>query len=698
MPKGSSATNTEQELPCLDPRSLASTGPTCVYTKDREGRYLYANDAFCVLVDISPNSLEGQTDRDFFDPDSAKAQQDQDRRVLDSGESLQTEESLVLAHSGESRVFWITRMPLRDTEGTLIGLCTLLMDITEQARQTRRMSADIELLNTVLANVDALIFQKSQEGRYLYVNQKVADLYGRPVSEVIGKTNAELLPSRIAQALTATDQKVFSSGERQTKQEAITGPDGETRHFWSIKIPLTLPGQPPSLIGFASEITELLELRQDLERQRTTDSLTGLHNRFQFESTLDQALELSKRTLSHLAVMLIDIDNFKFLNNTMGQEFGDRVLQQIARRLEAYDWIQHTPARFTANTFAIALPRVGSTTQINRLAQEVLVTLGEPIEESGRRFELTASMGISVFPTDGETAEDLIRCAESALYQAKEKGRDQFRFYSQDIGEALAERAELEHDLRAAVLGEQFELLYQPKMCPYQSKLVGFEALIRWHRPGHGLVSPTTFIPLAEQLGLIVPVGDWVIEQACMQLQQWREAGLPPVPVAVNLSPKQLLSDGLVDLVNEMMKQFSVETETLQMEVTESVVMDDPDSALRILRQLRRLGIPLSIDDFGTGYSSMAYLKQLPMDYLKVDRSFVVNIVTEPRDADLCAGIVALAHRMGLKVIAEGVDADEQLDVLRECDCDQIQGYIYSPPLAVDDALQYIRRHARTGD
>lgn len=555
------------------------------------------------------------------------------------------------------------------------------------------VTANAELLNTVLANVDAFIYHKAEDGRYLYVNQKVAKLYGRSPSEIIGKTDCELFPGHLAQALTTNDQRVISTGERQSKHEVLTGSDGKPRHFWSIKVPLQLPGHPPGLVGFSTDITEVLELRQDLERQRTIDLLTGLYNRTQFEDTLSQALDFSRHTLSHLAVMLIDIDNFKYLNNTLGQAFGDRILQHIARRLEDCDWMLHTPARFAANTFAIALPRAGKTTRVARLAQELLLRLGDPIEEAGRHFGLTASMGISIFPTDGESAQELIRNAETALYSAKDKGRDQYRFYCQEIGNALMERAELERDLRAAIMAEQFELHYQPKVCSYSEALVGFEALIRWHRPGHGLVSPTTFISLAEQLGLIVPVGDWVIEQACLTLQQWRESGLPPVPVAVNLSPSQVLSDGLVDLVCEMLKKFSIDSGLLQIEVTESVMMDEPDRAIRVLRQLGKLGIPLAIDDFGTGYSSMSYLKMMPMDYLKVDRSFIVGMTADSREASLCAGIIALAHRLGLKVVAEGVDAADQLEILKGCGCDQIQGYLFSRPLSASDAETYIRKH-----
>ena len=318
-------------------------------------------------------------------------------------------------------------------------------------------------------------------------------------------------------------------------------------------------------------------------------------------------------------------------------------------------------------------------------------SLAAPFALRGKPVRVTASAGLALYPQDGDNAGALLAAAEAAMYAAKAQGRDRLRRYTPELAAAAALRVDLENDLRAALAAGQFVLHYQPKLRARDGGLSGFEALLRWQRPGSGMVPPLQFIPLAEQLGLLVQIGAWVVEQACQTMAAWRAAGLGRIPVAVNLSPSQLQSPQLLPGVRAAMQAHGIAPGELEMEVTESMMMAEPEQAIAILQGLADAGVVLSIDDFGTGYSSMAYLKLLPVRWLKLDRQFVKEVDTDPRDADLCAGIIALAHQLGLQVVAEGVETAAQRDVLAARGCDVFQGYWFSKPLPLQEAADYVR-------
>lgn len=673
-------------------RMLAESPSVYIYVKDRSGHYTFASRGVGLLFGVPPAQIIGRTDADFFDLSQSPDLPLHDQRVLERHESIQETEELWVRNDRQLHVFFSTKVPVLDAQGSVVGLCGVSLDLTEQMRSTSDLVAHNHLLDTVLTHVDAFVFQKDDQGRYLYVNQRVANLYGRPVTDILGHTDLDLLPRHIAEDLMEMDRSVLERNVRDARQETVTGTDGAVRQFWSTKIPLRLPGQAASIIGFASEITELLELQETLRKQKTTDELTGLRNRALFEAKLEEALTLSPQQGMHLAVLMMDIDHFKYINTTYGQTVGDKLLNQVACRMVQCDELQGSLARFSGNKFSATLARLLTPESASEAARRVRAVLAEPISIDGHRFHVTVSVGISVYPTDGTVAPSLITNAEAAMYRAKDKGRDQICFYSHDIGQAIAERAALEHGLHEAIEQECFELYYQPKVTLASEHVNGVEALIRWNREGYGIISPAVFIPLAEQLGLINELGNWIIAQACRQLVAWRNAGLGSVRIAVNLSPYQLRDGTLVPYVQRTMQVHGIAAGQLEMEVTESLMMNNPDEAIAILESLRDLGISLSIDDFGTGFSSMSYLKRLPVDTLKLDKTFINQIATDAREADLCAGIIALSHKLGLKVVAEGVEEAAQLELLRAMQCEIIQGYYYSRPLPVEQAEAYIRR------
>lgn len=672
--------------------TLANDLAVFLYVKDPQGRYQYVSRGVGALFGVSVDDIVGRCDADFFDLERSPDLVRLDHRVFTQRVTAQGIEELWIIREECSRAFFSIKVPLLDAEGCVTGLCGVSFDMTQQMQDTNHLVMQNKLLDTVLAHVDAFVFQKDAQGHYLYANKKVTDLYGRSVTEVLGRTDLDLLPREVAERLMANDRDVLASNQRWAAQEVVTGRDASVHYFWSIKVPLRLPGQPASLIGFASEITELLALQETLQREKTVDGLTGLHNRAAFEDALAQALDVGKRHGQTLAVLMLDVDHFKYINTTYGKTVGDRLLVQVAVRLDQLGSAQASVARFSGNRFSMLVQRVQDPQDIASLAAHWRQALAAPIEIDEHRFHVTVSIGVSLSSTDAQDAAGLLTAAEAALYRAKELGRDQFAFYSREIGESIAERAHMEHGLREALSRNEFELHYQPKVVVESGQVCGVEALVRWRRSDGTLVSPVLFIPLAEQLGIINELGRWIVEQACRQLHQWRAGALGTVSIAVNLSPYQLRDNSLPQLVAHSMQAHGIEAGRLEMEVTESLMMHNPDHAIAILEQLRFLGVGLAIDDFGTGFSSMSYLKRLPVDTLKLDKAFITQIAHDEREADLCAGLIALAHKMGLKVVAEGVEQTEQVALLQSMQCEIIQGYFYSRPLPLAQVETYIHQ------
>lgn len=667
---------------------LVDTLDACFYVKDLGGRYLFVNQALAAAFGVPAAAIIGQTDEPFVDL-AASDILVTDRQAFSSGEKVDIDE-MVCLRSGECRMFRTVKLPLFDAERRLVGLCGISTDITEQRRAVEALIERNELLTTILANVDAAVYLKDQQGRYLYANSPVLALYGRSLEDLIGRTDRELMPAEFAAHVTEYDAAVLAGDGDGVREETIVGADGCTHHFRSRKVALHLPGQPLCLIGFSTEITELRGLRSRLEHERVTDALTGLANRVMFESSLDAQLALAARAASRLAVVIIDLDQFKFINKHFGQAVGDQLIQLVAERLQQCEVSLGSLARLSGDEFGFTLPQASTMEEVARQVEQIRSLLAQPYPLLRQPLHLTFSAGISLSRGALHGAAELLARAEAAMYSAKENGRDQYRFYSPELGSTVTRRVELERDLRAAIGTGQFALHYQPKM-GRDGAIAGFEALIRWQRPGVGLVAPDNFIPLAEQLGLLLPLGRWVLEEACRQIAAWRDAGLGTVPVSVNLSTSQLTSAALPDYVFALMREHCIEPGCLEMELTESMMMSDPDLAIAILHRLRGGGVALSIDDFGTGFSSMAYLRQLPVHYLKLDRSFVRNVDKDPKDADLCAGIMALAHKLDMHVVAEGVETDEQHRTLAACDCDLFQGYLFSRPMPAEAATDFLR-------
>lgn len=430
---------------------------------------------------------------------------------------------------------------------------------------------------------------------------------------------------------------------------------------------------------------QLEQANAQLQHLAMHDPLTSLGNRVLLEERLAQTIARAKRHSLRFALLVIDLDRFKSINDSLGHHAGDELLKETARRLEALTRGSDTLARFGGDEFVVLLDEISGPSDAETLAGRILVSIGQPFWLSAMDVRISPCIGISIYPEDGGDIETLMIHADAAMYHAKDAGRNTFRFFSAEMSAFAHERLEMESGLRRALMADEFELHYQPKVDIATSQTKSVEALIRWRHPQRGLIRPDGFIPLAEETGIIVEIGAWVLREACRQARQWQLAGMMPIRIAVNLSARQFRQKQLVETVERALRDADLEPRFLELELTESAVMYDPDESARILEQLSRIGVQISIDDFGTGYSSLSCLKRFPLDKLKIDRSFIRDVTHSAEDASIVRAIVSLAHSLKLKVIAEGVESREQLEFLRELGCDQYQGYYFSRPLAPGD-------------
>jgi diguanylate cyclase (GGDEF)-like protein/PAS domain S-box-containing protein len=499
------------------------------------------------------------------------------------------------------------------------------------------------------------------------------------------------------EALRAGLRKVIEGGAFGTELDCrLLLPDGTVR--WAhIKAEMEYHDTGPlRMTGVLQDISERKRMEQKLSEMASFDALTGLPNRNLLNDRLGQALSHTRRNNGLMAVGFVDLDRFKVINDTLGHDAGDELLKEIARRLSGSLRACDTVARQGGDEFVVVLTDLTRPEDATVVAQKLLEALTPPVNLCGREIVPGASLGFALYPQDGDSLQSLLMSADKAMYTAKQAGRGQYRFFDPEMNRAAANWLEVGSELHHALQRNEFELHYQPKVDLKSGRITGVEALLRWQSPQHGLVPPNKFIPILEENGLILEVGEWVIARACRQWRLWREQGLPPLRIAVNLSPRQFQSRNLAERIRTLIDQPDFRPEYLELEITESMVMQNVERAIAMLEELRQTGIRIAIDDFGTGYSSLAVLKRFPVDCLKVDRSFVRDIPNDADDMAITRSVILLAHSMELSVVAEGVETEAQRAFLVDCGCDEMQGFLFSKPLPAAELAERVLGHGQT--
>ena len=551
------------------------------------------------------------------------------------------------------------------------------------------------LFATMFQSNPAAIMVTGRDNVILAVNPSFTRLTGYEADEVVGKSPSLMKSGRHDEAF----YKAMWDGLRRhgewTGEVWDRRKDGTIYPKWlNIKVVNEMcqggNGEPAFYVASFTDVSASKEAEERIRELAYHDVLTGLPNRLLLLDRLEHALANAQRGRHHLAVMFIDLDRFKNINDSLGHATGDLLLKEVASRLRCCIRDVDTVARLGGDEFVVVLENLEEEVDAVSVANKIQTAFNRPITVNGETLHVSTSIGIALYPEDGMNAETLMQNADTAMYQAKGQGCNNYQFFAPFMNEQAREKLVLENTLQEALSRDEFQLYYQPIIDIGTGAMVSAEALIRWDSPERGLIPPDKFIPIAEETGVIVPIGDWVIRQACRDLVSWKGMGFAPPRVSVNISPRQFRQPSLQARIRATLEATGVSAQQLELEMTESALMERPDQAARLLNELKSLGMGIVIDDFGTGYSSLAYLKKFPIDKLKIDRSFVRDLESDKSDREITLAVIALSHNLGLRVVAEGVETQTQLDFMHRHKCDYVQGFYYSKPMRGDAFTAYL--------
>ena len=615
-----------------------------------------------------------------------------DERFEEGSDEVFDEEYRLLAKDGS--VVWVREeaVVLRDGEGKPLYWQGIMYDVTKRREAEEALRRSEERYRTVVEEQTELVCRFSPDLTLTFVNDAYARYFGKRSEELLGSGFLDHVHEDDLAYYQGQLVRLNPKRPTATVEERVLTPRGMRWLQWTDTALFDQEGRIVEYQSVGRDVTERRQAEERLEHQALHDSLTGFPNRRAFVDRLGQALRRTRRQGNRVAVLFMDLDGFKVVNDSLGHEAGDVLLTVVARRLVRCLRPEDTLARFGGDEFVVLIEAVADPAEAVQVAERIMDEFSRPFSIEGRELFVTASIGIALGEGKTKSPEDLLRDADTAMYRAKDEGSGRYSMFDPGMYLRVVKRLELENDLRRAVERDEFVLRYQPIVHLGDGRLRGVEALVRWNHPVRGCLNPDEFVPLAEESGLVVPMGEWVLEEACRQAKEWqsRIPRTPPLVMSVNLSARQLRRPDLSEKVERALRKTGFDGSCLTLDVTETAYVEASEGSTAALDRLRDMGVRISIDDFGTGYSSLSYLKRLPADAIKVDKSFVRGLGRDPDDTELVRMIVGLAHTFGMEVIAEGVETKEQAALLEEIGCDMAQGYLYSRPVAAEGAANLL--------
>jgi diguanylate cyclase (GGDEF)-like protein/PAS domain S-box-containing protein len=659
-------------------RTLLDNMPYRAWLKDREGRLLAVNEEFAKMCNgLTPTDIVGRTDAEILPPEIAAKYRADDQEIMSSREQKYVEEAII--EQGREKWLETYRSPILDQQGQVLGTTGFSRDITER----KRVEEALRLASLIYQSSSEAIMVTDENNNIVDINPAFSLITGYSRAEVLGR-NPRLLQSGRQDKEFYRQMWQTLLGEGLWKGEIWNRrKNGEFYAQWASFSLIRHPdGRVYRHVAQFSDITDK-KLKDDLIwKQANFDILTKLPNRRLFQDRLGQELKKAHHIGHPLALLFIDLDRFKEINDTLGHARGDQLLAEAALRILGCVREADTVARLGGDEFTVILPEFGNTTHLERIAQNIIQQLSSPFSLQGEGVAyVSASIGITLYPDDATNMEDLLKHADQAMYVAKAEGRNQFSYFTESMQREAHEKMVIGNDLRQALAQNQLEVYYQPIVEPASGRIVKAEALLRWHHPQRGLVSPGVFIPLAEEFGLIREIGDWVFREAIISVERWRRQFGSLIPVSVNKSPVQFADKTGMDDWLATLASMDLPGNSIAVEITEGLLLKESPVVQQRLLEFGKNGIEVSIDDFGTGFSSLSYLKRFHIDYLKIDRSFISNLSRSASDQTLTEAIIVMAHKLRIKTIAEGVETVEQRDLLRKFGCDYLQGSLFSPPV-----------------